>query len=240
MNSHLKRYRKEFEYSYALGVTCALELLETRPEHVLGVVLATKGERNAGAAIIRDRCAGKRIPVITDDKTIERLSPRESHLAIGIFHKYRTSLDPDKNHVILVNPSDMGNLGTIARTMVGFNMTNLALIKPAVDIFNPRTIRASIGAIFRLSFEYFESFDNYRKNFTLNLYPLMVEGQVLLDRVQFKFPFALIFGNESSGLPREFLDFGTAVAIQCEGRIDSLNLSSAVAITLYESTRARR
>jgi TrmH family RNA methyltransferase len=234
---HLKRYDKDFGHSYSFGVTSTLELLHARPEHVLGVVLASKSERNAGAASIKKECARKGIELIQDDKTISRLSPKESHLAIGVFEKYRTELDPNKNHLILVNPSDMGNLGSIARTMVGFGITDLALIRPAADIFDPRAVRASLGAIFRLSFEYFESFDAYRAEFAHNLYPFMTDGREEISDVRFRKPFSLIFGNESSGLPDEFLDTGTSVTIRHDVKIDSLNLSVAVGIALYESIR---
>jgi len=94
-----------------------------------------------------------------------------------------------------------------------------------------------MGAIFRLSIEYFDSFGDYRDNYAHNLYPLMTNGRVTIDRVRFKSPFALVFGNESEGLSDEFLDAGTSVAIPHDQRIDSLNLSVAVAITLYESTK---
>jgi TrmH family RNA methyltransferase len=237
MNLRLKRYRKRFEYSYANGVFTTLELLDARPEHVLGVVLSSRSERNVGIAKLKDLCARNRIPVETNDKTIERLSPKGNHLAIGVFRKYRSRLDPNRNHVVLVKPGDMGNVGTIARTMVGFGITDLALIRPAVDIFDPKTVRASMGAIFRLSIEYFDSFGDYSHSFAHNLYPLMTNGRVTIARARFTPPFALVFGNESSGLPDEFLNAGTSVAIPHDRRIDSLNLSAAVAIVLYESTK---
>ncbi|MBN2379954.1 TrmH family RNA methyltransferase [candidate division WOR-3 bacterium] len=239
MNFRLKRYHKDFEHSYAFGVTSTLELLEARPNNVLRIVLASRSERNAGAATIRKKCAQKQIPLVTDDKAIARLSPRENHLAIGVFKKYRSKLDPDKNHVVLVNPSDMGNLGSIARTMVGFGITDLALIRPATDIFDPRAVRASIGAIFRLSFIYFPSFDVYRAEFTHNLYPFMTDGQARIESVRFREPFALIFGNEQGGLSGEFLNIGKSVAVRHLGTIDSLNLTAAVAIALYETTRVK-
>ena len=118
MNLRLKRYQKRFEYSYANGVFATLELLDARPEHVLRVVLSSKSERNVGVAKLKDLCARNCVPIETNDKTIERLSPKGSHLAIGVFRKYRSRLDPNRNHVVLVNPGDMGNVGTIARTMV--------------------------------------------------------------------------------------------------------------------------
>jgi TrmH family RNA methyltransferase len=239
MNFRLKRYQKDFRHSYAFGVSSTLELLDAKPEQTLKVVLSSKGERNAGVAMLKTECARNRIQLITDDKAVRRLSPKGSHLAVGVFNKYDIRLDPDNDHVVLVNPSDMGNLGSIARTMVGFGINDLALIKPAADIFDPKTVRASMGAIFRLSFEYFDSFDDYRSGSTRNLYRLVTDGRETVDRVHFERPCSLIFGNESGGLPDEFADTGTGVAIRHEMKIDSLNLSAAVAIALYESTRAR-
>ena len=237
MNLRLKRYRKHFEYSYANGVFATLELLDARPEQVLRVVLSSKGEQNAGVAQIRDLGARSHVPVETNDRALERLSPKGRHLAIGVFRKYRSQLDPNLNHVVLVNPGDMGNVGTIARTMLGFGVTDLALIRPAVDVFDPKTVRASMGAVFRLSIEYFDSFEDYSGCFAHKLYPLMTSGRVTIGSVRFESPFALVFGNESEGLPDEFLSAGTSIAIPHDKRIDSLNLSVAVAIALYESTK---
>lgn len=239
MDFRLKRYQKDFEHSYTFGVFATLELLDARPEHLLKVVLASKGERNAGVARLADACARRHIPVEVSDPAIERLSPKDSHLVVGVFRKYTAHLDPRRNHLVLVNPADMGNLGTIARTMLGFSVADLALIRPAVDVFDPKTIRASMGAIFRLSFEYFDHFDAYRAAFAHTLYPLMTNGRQAIDQVAFEPPFALIFGNESSGLPDEFLDRGQSVTIPHSPHIDSLNLSVAVAIALYQSRGIR-
>lgn len=238
MDFRLKRYQKDFEHSYTFGVFATLELLDARPEHLLKVVLASKGERNAGVTRLTDACARRHIPVEVGDAVIERLSPKESHLAVGVFRKYTTHLEPQRDHLVLVSPSDMGNLGTIARTMLGFGITDLALIRPAVDIFDPKAIRASMGAVFRLSFSYFDHFEAYRAAFAHNLYPLMTNGRQTIEEVVFEPPFALVFGSEGSGLPDEFQDKGLSVTIPHSSQIDSLNLSVAAGIALYQSTRS--
>ncbi len=237
VNLRLKAYRQESIYSYAYGVFATLELLAVRPERAEAIILSAKGDRNAGIARLRDLCGRHGVPVRIDDRGIRRLSPRDDHLAIGVFRKYETRLDPGGNHVILVNPADMGNLGTIIRTMVGFGFADLAIIRPAADIFDPRTIRASMGAVFRLSFEYFDTFRDCRSAHTHNLYSFMTNGRTAVDRVCFRPPFALVFGNEARGLPEAFLDAGTSVAIPCCGRVDSLNVSVAAAIALYEGAK---
>ena len=61
-----------------------------------------------------------------------------------------------------MNPSDMGNMGTIIRTGIGFGIRNLAIVEPAVDVFNPRVVRASMGSLFQMNFRYYDSFETYR------------------------------------------------------------------------------
>ena len=236
----LKRYRKESTISYAEGVFATLELLAARPESTVSVLLSSRGEPNEGAAKIRALCAEHDIPVVVDDRAIERLSPRGSHLAIGVFRKYEARLDPAADHVVLVEPADMGNLGTIARTMVAFGFANLGLIRPAVDAFDPKAIRASMGALFRLSFAYFESFDDYVQAFPRPVIAFMTDGRTPLDRAEFPYPCALAFGNESSGLPPRFHDTGTSVAISQTRAVDSLSLPTAAAVALHEAAKRRR
>ncbi len=240
MSIKLKRYKKTFEHSYTFGVFPTLELLQHRPESVYGVWLHTKGEQNQGVHQIRDLCAEHRIQVEVTDSTVERLSPKDNTYAVGVFYKFDAPLDPAANHVVLVNPGNMGNLGTITRTMLGFGFRNLVLIRPAVDVFHPDAVRSSMGAIFQINHAYYDSFEDYAAIFNHALYPFMTSGQSRIDALDFSPPFTLIFGNESSGLPDEFESTGTSVVIPYRQTVDSLNLSIAVGIALYESTRGQQ
>ncbi len=240
MAGRLKRYQKESSVSYSEGVFSTLELLAARPDSVEGVLLSSRAEPNEGVAKIRAQCASLGIETTVDDRAIERLSPRGSHLAIGVFRKYTMDLDPKSDHVVLVEPADMGNVGTIARTMLAFGIHDLAFIRPSVDAFDPKTVRASMGALFCLSFAYFDSFDSYTRAFPRPLFAFMTDGGTRLDRVLFPSPCSLVFGNESSGLPSEFHSLGTSVAIPQTAAVDSLSLPAAVAIALYEAARRLR
>jgi TrmH family RNA methyltransferase len=237
VNIRLKRYRKDFTHSYANGVFSTIELLDAHPEHVIKVIISQAGEENEGISKVRKLCKGHGIPVEVNDKTIERISLKGKHLSIGVFGKYRSSLESGKDHLLLVNPSDMGNIGTIARTMAGFGIVNLALIRPAADFFDPRVIRASMGAIFHLNIEYFDSLSDYRKAFGNNLYLFKTGDSSEIREIKFIKPYTLVFGNESSGLPEDMEVEGTTVSIPQSGKIDSLNLSVAAGIALYESSK---
>jgi RNA methyltransferase, TrmH family len=237
MDVALKSYKKEFDYSYTFGVFPTLELLHALPESVLKVLLSEAGRKNRGVAKIEEICEQHHIRVEVNDRAVERLAPKENAYAIGVFKKYADKLNAAANHLVLVNPSDMGNLGTIIRTALGFDMNNLALVRPAADIFDPRTVRASMGALFSITFQYFDTFAQYRNTYTHNLYPLMTNGKTPLAQANFDEPYSLVFGNESAGLPDDYLALSTSISIPHSPKIDSLNLTIAVGITLYEAAR---
>ena len=130
-------------------------------------------------------------------------------------------------------------MGTIMRTMLGFNYYNLAIIRPGVDVFDPRVLRASMGAMFHLNIEYFDSFEDYLKRFqSHDIYTLMLKGATNIHKVESKKGYhSLVFGNESSGLPDEYLDYGKSIFIPHSHYIDSLNLSMALGMTLMHFSK---
>jgi len=239
MNGKLKRYKKEFEHSYTLGVFPTLELLTHKAEHVLGVVAHPKGLGNQGIAKIQEICLGNGIHLEIQERVFPRLGARENDYAMGIFNKYPSPLKNKSNHVVLVNPGSVGNLGTIMRTMLGFGFSNLAIITPAVDHFDPRVIRASMGAVFQMRIETFKDFKSYQEQFQRTYYPLMTSGERSVHEVEYSAPYSLIFGNESQGLGDEFRHLGSSVSIPQTDTIDSFNLAVAVGVTLYQAKLAQ-
>ncbi len=91
-----------------------------------------------------------------------------------------------------------------------------------------------MGALFQVRFAYYPGFDAYADDFPRPLYPFMTGSSRRLEETVFDRPCALVFGSESSGLPDDFQKLGTAVRIQHAESIDSLNLSVAVGIGLYQ------
>jgi len=135
MSTVLKPYKKEFDFSYACGAYAVIELLNARPEAVKAVYLHSK---YTGSEDIAGLCEARGIPVVYNDRAFERVNKKENTFALGVFGKYSCELSPERPHVVLVNPGDMGNTGTIIRTMAGLNIPDLAVILPAADIFGPR------------------------------------------------------------------------------------------------------
>lgn len=231
----LRKYKKEYGHSYSFGVFPTLELLQHHPEKAWGVLVHPRGAKNTGIDKIRSLCTKHQIPFEFQERVFQRIGARQNDYAIGIFEKSESTLDNKANHVVLVNPTGMGNLGTIQRTMLGFDFQDLAIIQPAADIYHPEAVRASMGAMFQLRLEHFLNFNEYRKKYPRNYYLFMTDGRVAILKLTFKPPFSLVFGNESAGLPQKFHSFGTSVRIDQSDKIDSLNIAISIGISLFEA-----
>lgn len=241
MKAELKRYQRDFPHSYTLGVYPTIELLEYRPDQALGVILDSRGTENTGVAMIREICRQRNLEIIESDRLVEKLSRKGNTYAVGVFEKFTHKLDFSENHLVLVQPSGMGNLGTILRTMLGFDHRNLAVIEPAADIYHPRVIRASMGAFFQVQFQPFQQFTDYWGTYPdHNLYPLMTGGRTTLPEADFRPPYTLIFGDEASGLPEAYHQYGESVAIPQSEAVDSLNIALSVGISLYQAFLNRK
>lgn len=233
----LKPYKKAFDYSYTLGAFPTIELIKSRPQCVREVyVHSTFTDLDN----IKELCEQNKIPVIQNDKVIARLSDKENVFVIGIFEKYEETIQKDKSQIVLVNPSNMGNLGTILRTAVGFGIYDIAFISPAVDVFHPKVVRSSMGALFRLRHQYFESFEEYRaanKDQEIFTFMLNATKQLTVEDCPKPELFSLVFGNEATGLDDSYLDKGTSIIIPQSPDVDSLNLTIAVGVGTFLFTR---
>lgn len=234
----LKRYKKDLDYSYSYGVFPTLELLQSRTEDVSEVHIHPNANENEGVQKIKKLCSEKDVKIFESESVFRKLLKKENIYAIGVFRKFESSVVREKNHLVLVNPSSFGNLGTIIRTSLGFGVENLSLIKPSADIFNPEVIRASMGSVFKINFEFFNSLESYIGKYQeQNVYLFYSDSNKNVRDSSFIEPFSLIFGNESSGLAGKYKEVGQTVQIPQSKEIDSLNLAVSVGIGLYEATK---
>jgi TrmH family RNA methyltransferase len=232
----IKPYKKDADYSYTLGAFPTYELIKTRPGQVRKV-LADQGFTDRDK--LQKLCAENKIAFEYNDKLIAKLSDKENCYVAGVFSKYSCKLRADRPHIVLVNPSNMGNLGTILRTAVGFGIYDIAIILPGADIFNPKTVRSSMGALFKLNFGLFESFSDYRQAYQEHeIFTFMLNGEkpLTLKDCPKVLLYSLVFGNEATGLDDSFLEAGTSIIIPQSPDVDSLNLTIAVGIGAYVFT----
>ena len=232
----LRTYKKDSEYSYALGASPTIELLETRPDDCFRVIFSPSYNDKDGK--IKTLCEKHRILREENQKIINILSPKENCYIIGVFKKRNQTIDKNKSHIVLDNPSDMGNLGTIMRSCAGFGFENIAIIGNGADVYNPKVIRASMGAFFHVNIEYFTSIHDYLDLHGMNreIYTFMLNAEYNLAELSANKTniYSLIFGNEASGLDYNiYKNIGKSVVINHTDKIDSLNLPIAVSIALF-------
>lgn len=229
-----EKYKRDSEISYSLGSFPTFELVSKRPDVVECVLYHSKLIIGDDIKKLFDLCKKHNIKVINDDKQINKLADKDNCFVIGVFRKYASKIIGNR-HVVLDNPSDMGNLGTIIRTMLGFGLKDLVVTTPCADYFNPKVVRASMGAVFSLNIVEFPSIDDYIKSNDLKKYFFMLKGKKNLG--SFVTPadnYALVFGNEARGLKDSLLDEGESVVIKHTNNIDSLNLPISVGMAIYE------
>jgi len=232
----LEPYSRKLDYSYQLGVFPSLMLLEARPDCAQRLLLHPAGLENEGVVKLRERCAALGVREEMAERVLRRESKKDNCFAGLVFKKYDCPLDPAASHAVLCQISDNGNAGTAMRSLLGFGVRDVAVVRPCVDVFDPHVLRASMGAFFKLRVKVYEDFDAYRADFPDRpLYPFMLDGARPLNEVarEAKPPFSLVFGNEQTGLPARFATLGQSVFIPQSDEIDSLNLAVAVSVGTY-------
>jgi TrmH family RNA methyltransferase len=139
--------------------------------------------------------------------------------------------------IYLHEARDPGNLGTILRTLAWFGGFRCLLGPGSVDPYNPKVVRASMGAIFHVPVETDVGLESLRERFS-RIACLDMQGEPL-PSAGFAAHDCYLFGNEARGLPRESPAALAAesYAIRGCGAIESLNLASVVSICLYELNR---
>jgi RNA methyltransferase, TrmH family len=145
--------------------------------------------------------------------------------------------------VVGVDVRDPGNGGTLLRSAEAAGAQGVVFCRGSVDVTNPKTVRASAGALFHVPVV--EGNDPQEVLSVLADLGLMRIGAVVRggerpDRVDLTRPVALVFGNEAQGLPETVVDsLDAVVTIPMPGRAESLNLGMAASILLYETRRQR-
>ena len=233
----LEAYSPSLDYSYAPGFFPATEALNHAPERVRRVLISTKAvDTDASRSLLR-KAAALGVRTEEADRALARISGKENCYAAAVFAKKEERAEAGKPQIVLAQASDCGNIGTILRTALGFGVCDVSLIRPCADVFDPRTVRASMGALFQLRVKTYPDYDAWRAdNPDRMIYPFMLDASLPLPEVlRRKVPpdWVLAFGNEGSGLPAFWSQVGQAVRIPSNDRVDSLNLSVAAAVGIY-------
>lgn len=146
--------------------------------------------------------------------------------------------------IILEDLQDPGNLGTIFRTGEGAGVDGIIMSSQTVDVYNPKTIRSTMGSVYRVPFLYVDDIrDAIRmmQEHEISVFAAHLKGKKYYDTYDYRGGTAFLVGNESGGLREETADCADQyIKIPMEGKVESLNAAVASSILLYEANRQRR
>lgn len=161
-----------------------------------------------------------------------------------IYHKEELLACERPFFMVLENIQDPGNLGTILRTAEGAGVTGIFMSRETVDIFNPKTIRSTMGSVYRVPFLYVEDTGSIVREISgkgIRTYAAHLKGTESYDRKDYSSGCAFLIGNEGNGLSDELAAMADEyVRIPMAGQVESLNAAVASAILMYEVQRQRR
>ena len=178
----------------------------------------------------------------------EKVAYRENSdgiIALGtpIYHNFNNiKLRNNPLIIVLEAVEKPGNLGAVLRTADAAKVDLVIVCDPKTDLYNPNTIRSSIGCIFTNQIVCCTNEEalQWLNSNNINSYAAALPSNTFYQNIDFKEPTALVMGTESTGLTEFWLNNATQrIQIPMLGAIDSLNVSIATAILTFEAKRQR-
>jgi len=149
-----------------------------------------------------------------------------------------------KNPLILVAeaPEKPGNIGAILRTADAANVDAVIIANPKTDLYNPNIIRSSVGCLFtnQIATGNTSEIIKFLKSKNINIYCAALQASVNYNTQDYTNSTAIVVGTEATGLSDEWLENATQnIVIPMQGEIDSMNVSVAAGILIFEAKRQR-
>ncbi|MEO1009971.1 MAG: RNA methyltransferase [Bacteroidota bacterium] len=168
---------------------------------------------------------------------------------LALAHAKNHSLEQLKlyrdNPLILVAqaPEKPGNIGALLRTADAAHLDALIIVDPKTDLYNPNTIRSSVGGIFTNTIALTDTATaiSFLKKRNIAIYCAALTASKMYTEVDFTGPTALIMGTEADGLSEKWLKQSNQnIIIPMHGKLDSLNVSVSASILIFEALRQRK
>ena len=220
--------------------------LEAPPEEIVEVYIS----EGFTSAACEQKLNSLRYEVVTEEvfrKMSDTMSP-QGILCVLRMKEYTVDqmLAGKKNPLLMIleDLRDPGNLGTIMRTGEGAGIDGVILSRESADMYNPKTIRSTMGSIYRVPFAYVPSIAEavaVLQKRDIRVYAAHLAGQKWYDEADYAGGSAFMIGNEGNGLKEETAKLAdTYIKIPMEGKVESLNAAMASGILMYEAARQRR
>ena len=176
-------------------------------------------------------------------KDAERISDTKNSQQIFALLEYQPliKLDINKNTfnnkiIIIDGVADPGNMGTILRTCSWFGCYNVIISNDSVEFYNPKTVRAAMGAHFHMQNIYQDNIKNiikYLRKYKYEILAASLNGTNIKDYKLNNNNWALIVGNEANGLSKISIENAQLIHIKGEETMESLNVAEATSIVIH-------
>jgi len=244
-----KKERDETSRYLIEGVRLTEEAISACQEVHFALISSQLLEKERGLALVQ-ACVDREIPTfLVKDVIFNNCADTEHSQGILLVASQRCysweELCASDCSLIMVADgiSDPGNLGNIMRTALGAGANGIMLLPGCSDIYNPKVVRASMGTIFRLPFFELASAAealSLLRQANLSVFVAAAEGKSIYCQEDLRQPLAWVMGSEAKGAEdfwREKAD--KIVSLPMTRGLESLNVSAAAAIFLYETARQR-
>lgn len=163
----------------------------------------------------------------------------QGFLAVCKISQTLLSLRKEGRYIALENLSDPSNLGAISRTAEAFGFDGIILSSDSVDPYAPKSLRASMGALFRIPLMITDDIINTAKEFGIETYSAVISDKAeAINKVSFRKGSMVIIGNEANGIKKETADKSDKlITIPMSGKAESLNAATAASIIMWEMCR---
>lgn len=164
---------------------------------------------------------------------------------LAVIEKNNSDRDIDYTQDIIValdDVQDPGNLGTILRTVDSIGLTQILVSKGTADSYNPKVVRSTMGAIFRIKIIECEDLEKILKEIKKHKFKVVVtslQAENTIYEINYNKK-VIVIGNEAKGVEKKIQDLADEkIKIPMLGKTESLNASVATGIVLYEYVRQR-
>jgi len=236
-----KKYRNQFGEFMVEGIKGVTEALESEAEVVLIIIEGSKRDETEFAEIIK-KTEGADVQIefagrneVDKIKTTEKFPGVMAVIEVEDFEL--EDLINDSTIICLDRINDPGNLGTIIRTADWFGIKNILLSEGSADVYNSKTVRATMGSIFHVNIfaskDLEKSLKNLKKEEGYKAYAMVMDGSDLNKAKLSQKKTIYILGSESHGVDPKLEKLAEkSYTIPGSGQAESLNVAMAAGILM--------
>lgn len=211
------------------------------------LIVSSSGHANAEITRLLSRPEAESVDtVLMSDALFRAISPVQTPTGILALVSVPSPAEIEvcmhgRFYVLLEAIQDPGNVGSILRSAAAAGATDIYLSDGCADAWSPKTLRAAMGAHFRLRIHEQSDLGDIARSFEGRVVATALQAERNLYQISLTGPIAFLFGNEGAGLSDALLEAATErVSIPMPGGMESLNVAAAAAVGVFEKVRQEK